>query len=78
MKSDARPSLMQSPLGGVSPPTMLRRPPLPADCLGNRPVDALSSLPFVLVYELEGGDGALEHSLIRRARREFLHHKAWP
>lgn len=78
MKSDARPSLMQSPLGGVSPPTMLRRPPLPADYLDNRPVDALSSLPFVLVYELEGRDGALEHPLIRRARREFLHHKAWP
>ena len=57
---------------------MLRRPPLPGDYLGNRPVDALSSFPFVFVYELEGRDGALEHSLICRARRELLHHKAWP
>ena len=63
---------------GVSPPTMLRRSPLPADYLGNRPGDALSSLPFVLVYELEGRNGALEHPLICRARRELLHHKAWP
>ena len=32
----------------------------------------------MLVYELEGRDGALEHPLICRARRELLHHKAWP